>query len=165
MTDHDDLAPMDYTDETLELPEVLVKMPGGLNYILQAANEEKVIAYRDRGMRAAKFGDEGTLVGMSGGSETQAFFVSLCLFEEGSGRPVPLAVIRTWKPHIVADLFNRLKRISKLDQPDTLDKLRKERARIDRLIARLEKAKVKTQDEYEEQVAGNSQSATLDGST
>lgn len=118
--------------DTLQPVEVSVKL-GGEQYWLKEASEAAAVAYRNATAAAVKM-VEGEVSGLGAVGDVEPLLVSYCLWKDTpQGRqPVPVSVVRGWPAKVVKALFARVKEISELDEPDTLEQ-------VDKQIARLQK--------------------------
>lgn len=130
----DDIAPI----------EVPVKRKG-LNYVLCECDEGGAVKYRAasmRGVRLVETEDGQEVVMGDGQAESEPLLVSLCLhqvYPDGRRRQVSLSEIKTWRPEEVKQLHERAKAISNLgEDSDDPDKLRKQIARLQKRLERLE---------------------------
>jgi hypothetical protein len=112
----------------------------GRKYMLCEADEAVACRWRNEQLRNTKINSATKAVTVEGMADTEPFLVHLCLFQcddegklrtkdDGSPDPryvVPLPVIRKWPPHLVKDLFERAKQISRLtddEKPKSLEEL------------------------------------------
>lgn len=104
--------------KVIEVPMIL----GGDNYVLCEADGNAGCAYRNALLSSADLTFEGTKgkVGkVHNLASVEPLLVSMCLFKVGSDgtrKPVPEKVIRTWPARIVKKLYDKAKEISELDE-------------------------------------------------
>lgn len=125
--------------DTLQPVEVSVKL-GGEQYWLKEASEAAAVAYRNATAAAVKM-EDGEVAGLGAVGDVEPILVSYCLWRETpEGRkPVPVSVIRGWPAKVVKVLFTRIKDISELDEPDTVEQLDKQIARLQKKRERMTK--------------------------
>jgi hypothetical protein len=149
-----DSPPEELSFVDLEPTKIPVNI-GNVRYWLVEADEGAAVQYRDAGIAAARF-DDGNLVGVRGIADVQSLLVSLCLFraidvtpENPRGRVpldkvgnfdkaalVPRQMVRQWKPVVVKSLFDTAKKISRLEESESVES-------IDKQIAGLQKRREK----------------------
>lgn len=148
---------MVFDDPTPAKVEVTI---GGEEYVLKEASGDTAVKYRNMLLRATKMSD-GKVSGIDGMADAEPYLVSACLFRivdmKGTRTEVPvaLAAVRAFKDSILKQLFERVKKISGLDDKETEQSLKK---KIADLTAKLEALKGSGDDD-----AKNSLSATTDG--
>lgn len=122
---------------------------GKRKFILCEADGDAGAKYRSAAVSAAKMND-GKVIRVDGMGDIEPMLVSRCLFyadENGHLRVddndnpikkylVEEAVIRSWPDRVQKALFNKVKEISGLDDTDTLEK-------VDKQIANLQKKREK----------------------
>lgn len=126
------LTEMNFEDlEPVEVPVTL----RGKKYRLKEANTDAAVKYRNKIVSSAKLGENGKPVLLDGAAEAEPLLVSLCLFEviqtgqhKGKLAPVSLGFVKGLPPRTTAELFQRAKKISGLDevQEDTVEGLEKQ---------------------------------------
>lgn len=142
------VIPVDFDD----LTPIEVKVPiGGKNYTLREGSGGAIKRYSNAKLSKMTLKD-GKPVSLNGMADTEAFLVSLCLFDE-DGRNVSVETIEAWPNRVKEWLFDTAKKISKLDQDKSLPTLLKERDEITEEIEKLQA----------EALAGNGQSASSTG--
>lgn len=121
--------------DTLDLREVSVSI-AGKSYTLREANGEAARRYRNTVLKAARLGPDGKPVSIDGMADAEMVLINQCLIDE-SGRMTPIAVLGGWPSHILKKLFARIQQISDLKdgEEDTLEGLRKRRARLAKELA------------------------------
>ncbi len=110
-------------------------------YLLREASEWAACAYRNEGMKGARF-EDGKLRSVDGVANVEPLLVHLCLFfavgdppdgtngsngtlkvamEPTRGDPlnVPLKTVRSWPSRIVKPLFDRAKQLSELEEDES----------------------------------------------
>lgn len=131
--DFDSLAP-------LELPFV----HKGQRYVLREASDAHVTEWQAAVIKSLIVQPDGTRIPSERTNETRLKLVAACVFsqeEGGNVKPVTLDTVKTWPHRVVADLFDKAKRLcGEHEDVDTLEGLRKRKAGIDERIAALEKA-------------------------
>jgi len=111
--------------ESLELIQVAVNI-GEEKYVLQEASEEVATAYQIAMMRGMQVVDgkvRGTLAGLA---DAQSLLLSRCILQygvDGMLYAVERNLIRRWPSRIVKRLFERLTKISEIDQEGDTVKL------------------------------------------
>lgn len=147
---------MTFDDPTPGKVEVVI---GNEEYVLKEASGDTAVKYRNMLLRATKMTD-GKVSGIDGMADAEPFLVSACLFRivdmKGTRTEVPvaLAAVRAFKDSLLKSLFERVKKISGLDDKETAESLKK---KIADLTAKLEVLQ-RGQDD-----AKNSPGATMDG--
>jgi hypothetical protein len=128
--------------DSLDLIEVPVKIAGKA-YVLREADEATASDYRSASIQGARL-EDGEVVGLPENTgRVQAILVSQCLFPlNAMGTPekhhVPLTTVKNWPSRIVRPLFDKAKEISELSEgEDTIESLEKEKAKIERRLAKL----------------------------
>lgn len=124
----DNTAEFDFTDLT---PKTVPVKYAGKSYTLHEATETAAVQYRNAGIRAVKFSDEGKMSGVQGIASTEPLLVSLCLRDD-KGNPVRLDDVLGWPARVVKPLYEWVKANSGLneDDEDTTAKIDKEIARL-----------------------------------
>jgi len=151
----------------------------GQRYILTEAFGDAVAQWRNAqlaGTTMHQTGDsEDKTIRLGGMADSEPLLVSLCLFNPGpdgrlpinahgnvdSRNRVPLSVVRGWPNRVVGKLFETVKKISGLDQTETVESLDKKIAELQRRKTKLQKSKEHTE---EEALAKNSQPGGTAGS-
>lgn len=119
----------------------LIEVPvtiAGKTYTAREANEEAAAKYRSAAMRGAKMGTDGGIsVEIDGG--IQALLVSLCLYEKvgDAERLVPIFDIRKWPARVVKPIFDLIKKISHLDEAETVEQIEKQITSLQNRLAKL----------------------------
>lgn len=111
---------------------------GGVHYTLREASGEARVKYKNAAMNSVTLGEDGKTHRIDGAANVEPLLVSLCLFDE-NGKNVPRNVIMGWPGRIQSAAFDRIKKISDLDNEVSLDQLKKQREEIDALINKKEK--------------------------
>ena len=119
---------------------------GDKPYVLCEADEATAVAYRNASVQGASVDNKGQVIHLGAVGSLQPLLVSRCLFQlvlkddgtEMKRLPVLERVVLKWPSRIVRPLFDRAKQISRLDEPVTLDGLRKQSADLQERIAELE---------------------------
>lgn len=93
----------------------------GTAYVLREASEAAACAYSNAKQRAVRYTDGKAT--FDGAAESDAALLAGCLLRDG--KPVPQSEILTWQTQVVNRLVARLKEVSGIEQPDTLEKLDK----------------------------------------
>lgn len=156
LTDQD-LAPIVFPAESLQPVEVEVNV-GGRKLILREASEGDAVEWQNASSRAMRMTrDRAVHVGDLG--ELEPLLVHLCLYvpDPATGRVpmitvnnvsvpnrnarVPLAEVKGWLARVVGPLFERAKRISRLDQADTEEGLVKQIEELHQRLADLRERK------------------------
>lgn len=124
----------------------------GEHYQLREASGDAACRYRNALLKCTQLGPEGKPQRLEGMGDTEPFLVSLCLFKE-NGAPVNAATVRAWPSRVQKRLFETAKRISKLDEDETIESLEKQLADVQSKLNKLREGN-----------DPNSPSATTDGS-
>lgn len=126
--------PIVFDDLTLHEEKVML---GKDEYVLREASGEAATIYRNAMLKATKLGENGKPESLDGFADAEPLLVSLCLFKrEGVGfGSVSVNVVKSWPSRVQKKLFERAKEISDLDETDDIDKLREQRAKVDKQIA------------------------------
>jgi hypothetical protein len=111
--------------------EVNIENLEGKNYVLREATGAAAAQYKNDVLKKSKFGPDGKPQAFDGVADVEPLLVSLCLFElksDGTAMdsPVPVNVIKRWPARVVAQLFSEAKRISGMEDDDTLPGLEKQ---------------------------------------
>jgi hypothetical protein len=136
-----------------EIIEIPVKYKG-LAYTLREADGDAACQYRNAAMRAMRYSEDGKPVGFTNLADVEPLLVSLCLYD-AAGNRVTRDFARALPSKILKQLFAKAKEISEIDETDDLPGLLKQRAELDKKIAKLQEGK---------SAAKNEQSGTEDGS-
>jgi len=135
--------PLVFTDAT-KYHEEPVKVDGAL-YTLREAFGDAAIKFKSAQARAMRFVDgKPTLI--EGAAEVEPLLVHLCLFESYGDpnnpreRNVSMATIKTWKAHVITKIFERAKKISRLDETLTSADVRKKIAELQKQLEDMERA-------------------------
>lgn len=140
-------------------PISIRKNIGGVWYELREASEAASVRYKDAATACFQYNADGKAVSVKNAASVEPLLISLCLFvvdetkPENQWKPVPEAVIRAWPARVCKWLFDKAKEISELNDMETVESLEKQKAEIDKKIAKLQ-----------EDSAKNEQLATADGS-
>lgn len=141
---------MVYDDITLTEVSVSIK---GDKYALIEANGEVVVKWRNMLLKGTKIGSNGRPSSIETVAEAEPYLVSLCLYyadkntgsvplnKDGEPDPkflVPIQRIKKWPNYIQMDLFKRAKEISRIDEEESVDKLKEERDGLSKRIDELE---------------------------
>ncbi len=121
-------------------------------YELREATGDVACRYRNALLKCTQLGPEGKPQKIEGMADIEPFLVSMCLFKE-NGAAVNAAVVRAWPSHVLKKLFETAKEISKLDEDETVESLEKQKAAIEKQLAKLREGN-----------DPNSPSGTTDGS-
>lgn len=131
--EHVDGAPPGAAEPDLDLgdlvpQEVSVKL-GPHVYLLVEASEDAAVEWRNAHTKQVKLTD-GKVSGLGAIADCQALLVARCLFRRNPngtrGQQVPVALIRSWPARVVRDLFERVKRMSDLEERKTRAQLEEE---------------------------------------
>lgn len=151
--------------EVVEENIVPVEVPvdiGPTRYILVEADEATACAHQNALFKAAKFNTDGKPTGLGDGmAEAEPILVSGCLFElyqhQGGTkrRPVTLIEVKSWLHRVVKPIYDKARKISKLDRGATASDLKKQ---VESLNDRLKK--LREQEEAQEDPGKNSLNAT-----
>lgn len=155
-----DLQPLDYDLAVIEIP---VKI-GGKEFLLREASGEVHRNFTNARTNSLILGPNKSVVGYKNIADLDSFLVSLCLVELVRGeddsviheRPTQLEQIRSWPGRIGSDLYDKARKISKIDEDKTLEALLEERKDIDEQIETLKKR---------DEIVKNLENDTTDGST
>lgn len=109
--------------DSVTLQEVPVTI-AGVSYVLRGATGAASCTYRNAMLAATKLNSEGKPTSLEGMADTEPLLVSLCLFDSNNVA-VPLATILNWPNHILKDLYDAAKEISRLDEKKTEEELKK----------------------------------------
>lgn len=125
----------------VELPVIV----GDKKYILREASGDAACKYRNNLLKSTKMSPDGKVQSVEGLADIEPFLVSLCLFEvtEKGDKPVALHTIRSWPNRVQKALFEEAKRISYLDDIETVESLNKQ---IDELTKRRDALAVSKED-------------------
>lgn len=125
--------------DTLQPVEVSVKL-GGEQYWLKEASEAAAVAYRNASAAAVKM-EAGEVSGLGDVGDVEPLLVSYCLWREtpDGRKPVPVSTVRGWPAKVVKAIFNRVKEISELDEPETVEQVDKQIVRLQRKRERMVK--------------------------
>lgn len=148
----EELKPLDFSDLTPYEEKVPIL---GKVYTLREASGQAGTRYRNKMLESMRLGPEGKPQSINGMSDAEPLLVSLCLFDEAGVRPVPIQTITSWPDRIQKALAKRIKEVSELDEPDTVENLEKQ---MEELQKKLDKARVA------EDARKNSSGDTMDGS-
>jgi hypothetical protein len=111
--------------ESLELIEVPVTI-GEDRYVMREASEEVATAYQIAMMRGMQVVDGKVRGNLGGLADAQSLLLSRCILRYGGDdkpHPVDRNVIRQWPSRIVKQLFERLTKISEIDEEADTSKL------------------------------------------
>lgn len=122
----------------------------GYPYQAREALEDAAIEYRAASMSGLNMevGDDGEARfkhDITKVSDTEPVLVGGCVFrrdpakDEKEWEKVGAEVVKSWPSRVVKPLFNWIKEVSDLHETDDLDALKKQRDKLDRRIAKLEK--------------------------
>lgn len=103
---------LDFSDLT---PRVETIPIGNEVYTLKPASANSVIAFRTKSAQAARYGNDGKLVGWEGLANVEPYLVSQCLYDS-QGRLVPDAKIRQWPNKVLKALFKIAFEISDIEE-------------------------------------------------
>jgi hypothetical protein len=145
-------------------PQSIPVRIGGKSYVLKEATGEAACRYKNEIMRCGRLGADGKPNQVIGLADTEAFLVSLCLFEvdgEGKEKHVPVSLIKSWKSSVLDKLYKTCREMSGMDNDEKEDELVKQKAEIESKLTRLKEANSNgsTADEH----AKNLPSGTTDG--
>lgn len=133
---------MSFLDFSAYKPQSLtVKMPDGKEYTLKEANGEDGLAYRNAVLECTQYNDDGKPTKMKGLANVDHLLLSRLLVDS-EGKSVSIQTIKGWPSSIVTRLVDKAKEISDIGGADDLDKLKEERDKLNRRIAKLEEAKL-----------------------
>jgi len=132
---------------------------GDKEYVLQEAMSDAAVKWRNASIACTKYGADGNPQGFSKLGDLEPLLVSLCLFEveDGSGirKPMQESQVRKWPHRIITSLFDKAKKISKLDADVSEEDIEKQIAELQAKLAELRD---------EDETAKNSETLTTDGS-
>lgn len=115
---------------------------GGKTYVLREATEDVRKAYGNAVLRCLKRGSDDSIASADGLASTEVFLVSRCLFERqdnGNLKPMTEAEIGRWPGiRVVRDLYERAKKLSRIDQPKTKEQWEEKIKEAQEAIAQLE---------------------------
>lgn len=143
--------------EDLTPIQIPVKYQGN-TYLLCEANGEAGTRYRNAVFSALRATDGGETYGLKGFASVQPLLVHLCLYEaevvpgtspeeyrlcrDENKNPIRVSqdIVEAFPNRMLVQLFERAKEISELGElGDSLDELKKRRAKIDEKIVRLQR--------------------------
>lgn len=143
------MVSLDFNDlNPIELPVTL----GTKRYVLREAGGGDAIEYRNAQLRATRLGPNGKPVGLDGLADAESLLVSRCLYEAEpqtgalrtltDGTPdrryrVAEEQVRELPARVLKVLFAEAKRISQLDEGETVEALEKQAAEIQTRIREL----------------------------
>lgn len=135
------------------------------NYLLVEALGDAVAQWRNAQLAGTTLrqsdGSDTKTIALGGMADGEPLLVSLCLFHPGKNgelvldgrgnvdtrQRVPLSVVRGWPHRVVNCLFERVKKMSGLDQTETVDSLEKSIASSRKRLERLKESGVDTEEE------------------
>jgi len=140
-------ADFDFAD--LEPVRLSIKI-GKKPFVLCEADGDAGAKYRSAAARSARLND-GKVIGVEGIGDIEPLLVSRCLYyadEQGRLRVddddkpvrkylVEEGTIRSWPDRVQKALFNKVKEISGLDETDTIEKIEKQIANLQKKRAKL----------------------------
>lgn len=134
------LAPMEYTEDDLAPAEVPVKY-GKKELVLREATAEAARLFRNSATRGARLMDDKSVI-LSEVGEAEITLLANCLFEKfkGGDRPVGASFVRGMLSHIARELFDRAKKISRLDEEPSEAELDKQITELTALRDKKQKA-------------------------
>jgi len=143
MARHESDGAMVFDLEPIEIPVTI----GGVEYVLCEASADAARKFNNKRAEAGRFSD-GKLSGVSGLGDLEPLLVSSCLFRVTSRQvdggvkralsPVAYNTVLTWPARVVTPLFERAKKISELEETETLEALREQLKDTQEKIAELE---------------------------
>lgn len=148
MSERSHATEFDFGD--LTIIEIPVTGPNKKNYILREASEAEAARFDNARAECAKFKDGG-MSAVVKLADSRRFLVGMCLFctnEDGTRNPASLIapnVLIKWPSRVVKALYNTALEISELDDDQDLDALKKERAKLDERIEKLEEDAAKNE--------------------
>lgn len=113
---------------------------GSTTYYLREASEDTHKQYRSRAMKCYDAG--GGIKNPDMAAETPQWFVGMCLFTEPGGdskKRVPSDVLKTMPTRIVAKLFDKVRKISGMDEEETVESLTKRIEELQKQIEELQR--------------------------
>lgn len=146
----DPIDSLDFTDlAPIELPVKIM----GRNFLLREASADAAVRYRNCLLRSTRMVD-GKVSGIEGMADAEPLLVSCCLLEliiHSNGETLKRAVtegdVRRLPNRITAKLFEAAKRISRLDEDEKPEVIKKQ---IKALQERLEKMEPKGEEEKQD---------------
>ena len=117
--------------------EVVVPIDGK-SYTLREASGVAATRYANAKLERMTLKD-GKPVSLKGMADTESLLVSFCLFD-AANNPVPLATIQAWPNRVGSWLFDEAKKISNIDQEESLADLTKQRDELNEKIAKLQES-------------------------
>ncbi len=131
----EDLAPMDLGDLT---PAVVPVRLGGEDYVLREASGAVAVMYRNKQLAATRIKD-GKFDGVGNAADAEPYLVSLCLFKlvDGVEHAVRESTVRAWRQSVQTVLFERVKRISGMDEEETEESLERQLGEVQRKLDRV----------------------------
>ncbi len=129
----------DFSD--LKTAEKVLKYKGE-TYVVTEASTAAAVAYRNASLKCAKLSD-GKVIGMDGAADLEPLLVNLCTFKtnpagERTMENVPITTIRSWPARIIKPVFEWIKEVSELSDNETPDDLRKQIAKLQEKLDKLE---------------------------
>lgn len=128
--------PMNFDD--ISLVEVPVTIAGE-EYLLVEATEATVCKFRNATFACTQYTD-GKVSSMKGLANVEPLLVSLCLIWKETRIPVKLKTIESWPNRVVTSLFERAKKISGLNEDESLEKLIEQRDELNEEIEKFKTA-------------------------
>lgn len=92
------------------------------DYELREANGDVACRWRNAILQRTTLGPDGKPSSLGAIADTEPILVSLCLFEAGTNRNVPVGTIRQWPSKVQKALFEKAKEISELDDDEEVKK-------------------------------------------
>ena len=124
---------LDFGDIT---PIIVPVTISGEQYELREANGNVACQYRNALLKCTQLGPEGKPHKIDGMADVEPLLVSLCMYDSGN-HPVPITKVRSWPSRIVKELFNTAKKISQIDEEETVASLEKEKAAVEKRLDKL----------------------------
>lgn len=119
-------------------PATLPVTYNGVKYVIREASEEAVIAYRSTMSRGTTI-EEGVVNISEGVSAADCVLVAYCLYKVDSPAHVDAQLVRAWPHRVVKPLYEWVKKVSDMDEDDTVEKLDKQISRLQRKRDTLDK--------------------------
>lgn len=96
----------------------------GKPHVLKEATEAAATIFKNRMAAGLKMAD-GKVVGITAVADAESYLLALCLFErtKDGDVPIPRDVIRDWPYRVTKPLLERIKKISRLEEPETAETL------------------------------------------
>lgn len=137
--------------DSLDPQSIPVKI-GNRAFSLREASAQAACDFQNAVTGATLYNDKGIRCGVKNLADADLILLSACIIEirDGGFNAVPVDEIKSWPDRIKNILFNKVCRMSNINQPDTIEELLDQKAYIERRLKELSSEPTKNEESSSE---------------